>query len=196
MAETPKVVFSNTLKEVKWNNSSLAQADPVTTVNRMKQEPGGDMVIFGGASLAAHFIKNNLIDEYRFKLEPVALGKGKSLFQGIPERMKLKLIKSKIFESGVAGLYYQAIRYFSNIPLALPSARHVDLRKVKTARTPILTVAFISKNFLLASNTETGENIHHLSISSNLILICCLPCRRMRNNSPKLSCTVGLTMVL
>jgi dihydrofolate reductase len=110
MANTPKVVFSNTLKEVKWKNSRLAQADPAKTVQQMKQEPGGDMVIFGGASIAAHFAKNNLIDEYRIKLEPTVLGKGKSLFKDIPQRVKLKLIKSKIFDSGVAGLYYEVIK--------------------------------------------------------------------------------------
>jgi dihydrofolate reductase len=110
MADTPKVIFSNTLKEVKWKNSSLAKADPATTVHQMKKEPGGDMVIFGGASLAAHFAKNNLIDEYRIKLEPVVLGKGKSLYKDITDRVKLKLIKSKSFDSGVTGLYYEVVK--------------------------------------------------------------------------------------
>jgi dihydrofolate reductase len=109
MANTPKVVFSNTLREVKWINSRLAKANPVTTVLQMKKEPGGDMVIFGGASLASHFVKNNLVDEFRIKLEPVVLGRGKSLYQEIPERRKLKLIRSKVFGSGVAGLYYEVI---------------------------------------------------------------------------------------
>jgi dihydrofolate reductase len=110
MADTPKVVFSNTLKEVKWKNSRLANTDPSVTVQKMKQEPGGDMVIFGGAALAAHFVKNNLIDEYRIKLEPIVLGKGKSLFRDVTERVKLNLIKSKAFDSGVVGLYYQVIK--------------------------------------------------------------------------------------
>jgi dihydrofolate reductase len=110
MADTPKVVFSKTLKEVNWKNSRLANADPSVTVQKMKQEPGGDMVIFGGAALAAHFVKNNLIDEYRIKLEPVVLGKGKSLFRDVTERVKLNLIKSKAFDSGVVGLYYQVIK--------------------------------------------------------------------------------------
>jgi dihydrofolate reductase len=110
IADTPKVVFSNTLKEVNWKNSSLAKEDPILTVQRMKQEPGGDMVIFGGASTSAFFAGHHLIDEYRIKLEPYILGKGKSLYGEILERVHLKLIKSKIFDSGVAGLYYQVIR--------------------------------------------------------------------------------------
>jgi dihydrofolate reductase len=110
MADTPKVVFSKTLKEVNWKNSRLAKSDPAITVADMKREAGGDMVIFGGASLAAHFVKKNLIDEYRIKLEPILLGKGKSLYKDITERVKLKLIKSRAFDSGVAGLYYQVIK--------------------------------------------------------------------------------------
>jgi dihydrofolate reductase len=110
MIDTPKVVFSNTLKELNWKNSSLAPADPATTVRLLKQEPGGDMVIFGGASLASHFVKNNLVDEYRIKLEPIVLGEGKSLYREIKERIKLKLIRAKSFGSGVTGLYYETIR--------------------------------------------------------------------------------------
>jgi dihydrofolate reductase len=110
MADTPKVVFTNTLKEVKWKNSKIAQSDPSTTVRKLKQETGGDMVIFGGAEMAAHFTKNNLVDEYRIKLEPIVLGKGKPLFKDIQQRVKLKLTRSKIFDSGVAGLYYEVIK--------------------------------------------------------------------------------------
>lgn len=110
MADTPKLVFSNTLREVKWKNSRLAESSPTNTVEQLKKEKGGDMVLFGGASLAAHFVKNNLIDEFRIKLEPVILGKGKSLYQNLSSRVRLKLIRSKTFSSGVAGLYYEVIK--------------------------------------------------------------------------------------
>jgi dihydrofolate reductase len=110
MADTPKLVFSNTLREVKWKNSRLAESDPKKTVEQLKKEKGGDMVLFGGASLAAYFVKNNLVDEFRIKLEPVILGKGKSLFQNLSSRVRLKLIRSKTFNSGVAGLYYEVVK--------------------------------------------------------------------------------------
>jgi len=103
-------VFSNTLKEVKWKNSCLAKADPATTVWKMKYAAGGNMVIFGGAALAAYFTKNNLVDEYRIKLEPVVLGNGKPLFKEVTDRVNLKLIRSKAFDSGVTGLYYEVIK--------------------------------------------------------------------------------------
>jgi dihydrofolate reductase len=110
MTNTLKIVFSNTLKELNWKNSKLARTDPYTTVQNLKRVPGGDMVIFGGAALAAHFAANNLIDEYRIKLEPVVLGNGKSLYRDIAERIKLKLVNSKIYESGMTGLCYQVIK--------------------------------------------------------------------------------------
>ncbi len=109
MANTPKLVFSKTLKEVKWNNSRLALSDPSTTVAELKKEKGGDMVIFGGASLAAHFVKNNLVDEFRIKLEPVVLGMGKSLYKDLSTRVKLKLVRSKVFGS-VTCLCYEVIK--------------------------------------------------------------------------------------
>jgi len=110
MINTTKIVFSNTLKEVKWKNSSLAMADPATTIQRMKKETGGDMVIFGGALLAAYFVSHHLIDEFRIKLEPVILGKGKSLYSDLKERIKLKLVRSKLFDSGVAALHYDVVK--------------------------------------------------------------------------------------
>jgi len=110
MENTPKIVFSRSLDKVEWKNSSLAKKSPVEEVEELKKKPGGDMVIFGGAGIVAHFTEHNLVDEYRLKLEPVILGKGRPLFGDLGERRKLKLVHSKQFDSGVMGLYYQAIR--------------------------------------------------------------------------------------
>jgi dihydrofolate reductase len=110
MENTPKVVFSKTLDKLDWKNSRLARNELAEEVAFLKQEPGGDMVIFGGAGIVDNFTKLNLVDEYRIKLEPVVLGKGKSLFAEIAERIKLRLIRSKSFDSGVVALYYEVIR--------------------------------------------------------------------------------------
>jgi dihydrofolate reductase len=110
MQDTPKIVFSTTLNKVEWKNSTLATKDIAATIAELKTQPGGDIVTFGGAALAAELTSLNLIDEYRLKLEPVVLGKGKPLFKEISGRVKLKLIKSKAFDSGVVGLYYETIR--------------------------------------------------------------------------------------
>lgn len=108
--DAPKIVFSKTLKKVGWKNSSLESVktdeDIVKAVKKLKQQPGGDMVLFGGVRLAQTFVRLGLVDEYRFKLQPIILGQGKPLFKNIKDRLNLKLLKSKSFESGVVGLYY------------------------------------------------------------------------------------------
>ena len=110
MQDTPKVVFSKTLDKVEWKNATLATKDIATTIAELKTQPGGDIVTFGGAELAVALTHLNLIDEYRLKLEPIILGKGKPLFEKLDSRVKLKLTKSKAFKSGVVGLYYETIR--------------------------------------------------------------------------------------
>ncbi|WP_080055346.1 dihydrofolate reductase family protein [Spirosoma aerolatum] len=110
MINTPKIVFSKTLQTVEWTNSHLAQHDLAEEVAQLKQKPGGDIIVFGGATLVAALAEQNLIDEYRIKLEPILLGAGKPLFAQIQDRIKLKLTKSRAFSSGVVGLYYEVDR--------------------------------------------------------------------------------------
>lgn len=111
MEDTPKIVFSNTLEKVEWKNSKLIHVkddnDITKEIIRLKQEPGRDMVLFGGAKFAQTLVRLELVDEYRFKLEPVVLGSGKSLFQDVKDKMKLKLVKSKVFDP-VVTLYYKS----------------------------------------------------------------------------------------
>lgn len=110
MNNTRKIVFSKTLQAVDWTNSVLAEQNIVDEINHLKQQPGGDMVAFGGAAFVAALAEQNLIDEYRIKLEPIILGDGKALFKDVHDRTKLTLAKAKAFDSGVVGLYYQVNR--------------------------------------------------------------------------------------
>lgn len=109
--DSKKYVFSTTLKSVDWKSSHLVSVksdeDIVNKVNELKETNDGDMVVFGGARFAQTLVKLNLVDEYRFKLQPVVLGKGKALFKDIAEQRKLELIKSKGYDSGVVALYYK-----------------------------------------------------------------------------------------
>ena len=110
MDNTPKVVFSKTLSAVEWKNSILAKEDPTTEIAKLKNQPGGNIVVFGGATMVQSLSKSGLIDEYRIKLEPVVLGNGKPLFKDLSDRINLRLIRAKSFDSGVVGLYYEVIR--------------------------------------------------------------------------------------
>lgn len=79
-------------------------------INNLKQQPGKDMVILGSPRFAHHLMELNLIDEYKITVSPVLIGKGLPLFQGLKEKINLKLIENKTFDSGAIGLVYQTLR--------------------------------------------------------------------------------------
>jgi dihydrofolate reductase len=106
MNSFPKVVFSNTLESVEWNNSRLVRGDAADAVARLKQAPGKDMVIYGSGSIVAALTQRGLIDDYRIFVCPIILGSGKSLFNG-DDRKGLKLVDTRRFSSGVVLLSYR-----------------------------------------------------------------------------------------
>ena len=101
-----KYVVSRTLKTVSWENSSLLLGDAEEAITRLKAQPGKDLGI-GGSDLIASLRNPKLVDEYRFLIVPVVLGAGKPIFQGIRQRLNLKLISTKTYKSGMTGLYYR-----------------------------------------------------------------------------------------
>ncbi|RYE25898.1 MAG: dihydrofolate reductase [Sphingobacteriales bacterium] len=109
IAGKEKYIFSNTLAEVN-PGSILLKGDIATEVNKIKQQPGKDLWLFGGAQLVSTFIKLNLIDEYQLSVHPIALGAGKPLFENLADRLKLKHIKTENYPSGVVGLFYEPDR--------------------------------------------------------------------------------------
>ena len=107
MNALPKIVVSKTLDKAEWNNTRLIKDHVAEEITKLKQQPGKDMAIFGSSDLAISLTGFGLIDEYRVMVNPVVLGSGKSLFQGIQDRLQLKLVKTKIFRSGNVLLYYE-----------------------------------------------------------------------------------------
>ncbi len=105
----PKIVFSNTLNEVHWNNTSLVKGNMVEEILKLKNQPGNNLSI-GGLSIASHLTKLGLIDEYFFLVQPIILGTGTPLFGNLSDRVDLKLIDTKIFYSGVVAKHYQKIQ--------------------------------------------------------------------------------------
>jgi dihydrofolate reductase len=103
----PKIVFSQTLKNVSWENTTLAGRDLKEEVLELRQQTGKDIFV-GSPSLIAALTKLNLFDEYQLCVHPVIIGNGLPLFKNINERMILKLLKTKIFSSsGSVILYYE-----------------------------------------------------------------------------------------
>jgi dihydrofolate reductase len=105
--ETQKIVFSNTLDKVEWKNTRLVKENIAEEILKMKQQPGKNMVVAGGAGIAQTFMRLGLIDEYLITVHPVILGKGKPLFGNLNGRIKLKLLGAKTYTSGAVGLHYQ-----------------------------------------------------------------------------------------
>ncbi len=102
-----KLVFSRTLESAEWNNSTLVKEVVAEDIEKLKQEPGRDMLIYGSASLVRTLTNLGLIDEYQILVHPVILGSGKPLFQDIKDQVKLKLVQTRTHPSGVVVLYYQ-----------------------------------------------------------------------------------------
>jgi len=102
----PKIVFSKTLTEVTWNNTRLIKDNIVEEVNKLKEQPGKDLAIFGSPGLASTFMNLGLIDEYKLTVHPIILGNGISAFTNNSRKNTLKLLESKTLKSGVITLHY------------------------------------------------------------------------------------------
>jgi len=102
-----KIVFSKTLARVAWSNARLATSEPAEEIARLKQQPGRNIYVSGGATLAQSLARAGLIDEYQVTIYPLALGVGKPLFADLPGEMTLKLIRATSFESGAVQLIYE-----------------------------------------------------------------------------------------
>jgi dihydrofolate reductase len=106
MKSMPKVVFSRTLDKASWNNTRLVKGDMVSEVQKMKNESGPGMAILGSGSIVSQLAQQGLIDEYQMMVDPVALGEGRTMFDGIKEQLNLKLAKSRTFGNGKVFLCY------------------------------------------------------------------------------------------
>jgi dihydrofolate reductase len=107
MNSLPKVVFSRTLDEASWNNAKLVKGDPAVEMRKMKKESGEDMVIMGSGRIVSQLAQEGLIDEYQIVVVPVAIGKGRTMFDGIKDKLTFKLAKTRAFGNGNVFLRYE-----------------------------------------------------------------------------------------
>ena len=99
--ETPKVVFTRSLQKSEWENTSLAKGDLVAEIKKLKQQKGGDIMVYGGGSFVSDLIKENLIDEYHFFINPAIIGKGLPIFQKTEGYLNLDFVNSHSFSCGI-----------------------------------------------------------------------------------------------
>jgi dihydrofolate reductase len=110
MNNTPKVVFSRTLRNASWNKTMLLKDIDREAILKLKEQPGRNIMIFGSGSIVGQLAGLGLVDEYQLMLNPVVLGSGKSLFKEMPRRMCLRLAGSRTFNSGIVLLRYQPVK--------------------------------------------------------------------------------------
>lgn len=105
-----KIVFSQTLDSVNWQNTILVRGDISTQVQKMKQSPGKDMIIYGSSSIVQSFIQEGLIDEFQIWVHPVFIQNGVPMFRDMEENIYLQFIRTRSFRSGVVILYYKPVK--------------------------------------------------------------------------------------
>jgi dihydrofolate reductase len=110
MNEIPKVVFSNTLEEATWANTSIAGGDLADEISALRRQSGGDIIAWGGASFAQALSRAGLVDEYVLVIHPVAFGSGLPMFRDLPEAVQLELVEAQTFDTGTVLHVYKRKR--------------------------------------------------------------------------------------
>ena len=100
MNNLQKVVFSRTLDKASWDNTKLVKGDLAMEVRKMKQESGQGLVIMGSGTIVSQLAQEGLIDEFQIVVCPIVIGSGRTLFEGVKEKLNLKLTKSRTFGNG------------------------------------------------------------------------------------------------
>ena len=107
MNELPKVVFSRTMTEATWNNTRLIKGDIENEVRKLKDESGDQLVVMGSGTIVSQLTQAGLVDEYQMVLNPLVLGEGRTMFEGVTNKLPLKLTNTRTFKNGNVLLTYE-----------------------------------------------------------------------------------------
>ena len=110
LEQAEKIVFSTTLGAQDWNNTTVIHDHVEEAVKALKETDGKDLVIFGSPTLARSLMALDLIDEFRFTVCPVVLGKGLTFLRSIEREVRLELLDSEPIDGGMTALHYRVLR--------------------------------------------------------------------------------------
>ena len=113
MNNSLKVVVSNSLEKAPWGErkgAEIISGNVAAGIKRLKDGPGKDIVVFGSGELIGALSKADLVDEYRFIVNPVILGKGQQMFGELAEKQPLKLISITTLNTGIVFMDYERVR--------------------------------------------------------------------------------------
>ena len=102
-----KIVFSRSLESAEDRNTRIVRRNLHDEILKLKQEGGKDILV-GGVDIPSQLVELGLVDEYRFVVQPILAGEGRRLFEGVslPEKLRLRLVESKVLKSGSVALRY------------------------------------------------------------------------------------------
>src|SRR6266481_5136537 len=106
MNRLQKIVFSKEQESLAWNNSRIVTNIVREEIIKLKESPGKDILIFGSGTIVSALTDMGLVDEYRFFVNPVVLGKGKTLFANTKGNVNLKFVSTQAFSNGNVLLVY------------------------------------------------------------------------------------------
>jgi dihydrofolate reductase len=107
MNNLSKVVFSRTMDKATWSNTTVKKGDLVEEVRKMKKAAGPSIAVLGSGSIVSQLAPEGLIDEYQIVVNPIAIGAGRTLFEGVREQLPLKRTKVRAFANGNVVLCYE-----------------------------------------------------------------------------------------
>jgi dihydrofolate reductase len=106
MNRMKKFVASRTLKDARWQGTTLLNGDVVAEARRLKEKTGPDLLILGSGSIVSQLTEARLIDHYQIVLSPIVLGRGRTLFETVTVKRPLQLVSSRQFKNGNVVLTY------------------------------------------------------------------------------------------
>jgi dihydrofolate reductase len=109
MNEIPKVVFSKTLVVATWAATSIARGELADEIAALRDQPGGEIIAWGGADFAQSLSRDRLIDEYVLVIKPLAYGGGLPIFRDLPDALQLNLIEARTFDGSVILHRYEPV---------------------------------------------------------------------------------------
>jgi dihydrofolate reductase len=108
MNKSPKVVFSRKMGQAPWNNTRVIKGDLAEEIRKLKEAPGDGLVLMGSGSIISQIALAGVIDEYQMVVNPLALGKGRTMFEGIKDQLNLTLASTRAFKNGNVLLTYKS----------------------------------------------------------------------------------------
>jgi dihydrofolate reductase len=107
MNRMPKYVVSRSLDRATWQNTTLLKGELVAEATRLKREPGPDLVVLGSGSIVSQLAQARLVDEYQIAVHPLVIGRGRTLFATVTEKLPLRLTRTRAFKNGNIMLWYE-----------------------------------------------------------------------------------------